>query len=134
MSLNSYVWDINNPNYAELELHPASPIVCIEYNPKDPHILLGGCYNGLIQYWDTRKGSEVRANMLTCMRVSPSPAVPAFRPFACSRTHVAHACSGSWPIFELLLEAHPCERAGNLLSRVSVLLPPNTPPARTRRP
>jgi len=31
--------------------------VCIEYNPKDPHILIGGCYNGLIQYWDDRKGS-----------------------------------------------------------------------------
>ncbi len=31
--------------------------MCIEYNPKDPHILIGGCYNGLIQYWDDRKGS-----------------------------------------------------------------------------
>ena len=58
MSLNSYIWDISNPNYAELELHPASPLVCIEYNMKDPHLLIGGCYNGMIQYWDARKGSD----------------------------------------------------------------------------
>jgi len=35
--------DVSNPNYADLELHPSSPLVCIEYNPKDPHILLGAC-------------------------------------------------------------------------------------------
>ena len=57
MSLNSYVWDVHNPNYPDLELHPASPLVCLEYNPKDPHILIGGCYNGLLQYWDDRRGS-----------------------------------------------------------------------------
>jgi hypothetical protein len=25
---------------------------CIEYNPKDANIVIGGCYNGLSQYWD----------------------------------------------------------------------------------
>lgn len=29
-------------------LKPVSPLVCLEYNPKDSHILLGGCYNGQI--------------------------------------------------------------------------------------
>mmetsp|Transcript_30238 Transcript_30238/g.59057 ORF Transcript_30238/g.59057 Transcript_30238/m.59057 type:complete len:567 (+) Transcript_30238:151-1851(+) len=57
MSLSSYVWDVHNPNYPELELTPSSPLCCIEYNPKDPHILIGGCYNGLLQTWDDRKGS-----------------------------------------------------------------------------
>jgi dynein intermediate chain 2, axonemal len=57
MSMNSYIWDVTNPNFPELELTPASPLVCLEYNPKDTHILLGGCYNGLLQYWDDRKGS-----------------------------------------------------------------------------
>jgi dynein intermediate chain 2 len=58
MSLSSYIWDVSNPNHPELELLPASPIVCIAYNPKDAHILLGGCYNGLLQYWDDRKGGS----------------------------------------------------------------------------
>lgn len=58
MSLSSYVWDVHNPNYPELELTPSSPLCCIEYNPKDPHIMIGGCYNGLLQYWDDRKGSS----------------------------------------------------------------------------
>jgi dynein intermediate chain 2, axonemal len=57
VSLASYIWDVENPNYPEQELIPASPLVCLEYNPKDPHILVGGCYNGLIAFWDTRKGT-----------------------------------------------------------------------------
>ena len=131
MSLNSYVWDINNPNYAELELHPASPIVCIEYNPKDPHILLGGCYNGLIQYWDARKGSEVRVIMLTCIRVSPSPAVPARPSHARALTSLIRVPEAG-PVLELQLEArrHTCwQLVGGLLS---LLLTP--PSARTPRP
>jgi dynein intermediate chain 2 len=70
MSLSSYVWDVSNPNYPDLELVPASgalpsassfanldplkrgacaALVCLEYNIKDPHLILGGCYNGLLQ-------------------------------------------------------------------------------------
>jgi len=58
MSLSSYIWDVTNPNFPEMEINPASPLCCLEFNPKDPHILLGGCYNGLLQYWDDRKGSS----------------------------------------------------------------------------
>jgi len=57
MSLLSYIWDVNNPNIPEQELSPSSPLCCLEYNPKDPHLLVGGSYNGLVAYWDTRKGS-----------------------------------------------------------------------------
>eukprot|EP00794_Sanderia_malayensis_P009172 gene9172-10145_t len=56
--LDSYIWDIESPNKPELALKPISPIICLEYNPKDPHILVGGCYNGQLGYWDTRKGSH----------------------------------------------------------------------------
>uniref|UniRef100_A0A8C9XEF2 Dynein, axonemal, intermediate chain 2b n=2 Tax=Sander lucioperca TaxID=283035 RepID=A0A8C9XEF2_SANLU len=58
MSLDSYIWDIENPNRPELTLKPASPLVCLEYNPKDSHTLVGGAYNGQIAYWDTRRGSQ----------------------------------------------------------------------------
>ncbi|XP_023672742.1 dynein axonemal intermediate chain 2 isoform X2 [Paramormyrops kingsleyae] len=58
MSFDSYIWDIENPSCPEMTLKPASPLVCLEYNPKDSHILLGGSYNGQIGYWDTRKGSQ----------------------------------------------------------------------------
>ncbi|NXX74612.1 DNAI2 protein, partial [Urocolius indicus] len=56
MSLDSYIWDLENLNKPELVLKPFSPLVSLEYNPKDSHILLGGCYNGQMAYWDTRKG------------------------------------------------------------------------------
>ncbi|XP_059183664.1 dynein axonemal intermediate chain 2-like [Centropristis striata] len=57
-SLDSYIWDIENPNRPEMSLKPASPLVCLDYNPKDPHTLVGGSYNGQIAYWDTRRGSQ----------------------------------------------------------------------------
>lgn len=56
MSQKSYIWDVNNPNTPDFELVPSSPLCCLEYNPKDPHILVGGSYNGLISMFDTRKG------------------------------------------------------------------------------
>ena len=56
MSPKSYIWDVNNPNFPEQELVPASPLCCLRYNPKDPHLLVGGSYNGLVSYWDTRRG------------------------------------------------------------------------------
>ena len=50
-SFCNYVYFINfseNPNKPELTLKPVSPIVCLEYNPKDSHVLVGGQYNGQI--------------------------------------------------------------------------------------
>lgn len=43
-----YIFILENPNKPEMVLKPVSPLVCLEYNPKDSHILLGGCYNGQI--------------------------------------------------------------------------------------
>nr|XP_056704684.1 dynein axonemal intermediate chain 2 [Euleptes europaea] len=57
MSYDSYIWDLETPNKPEMIIRPSSPLVCLEYNPKDSHILIGGCYNGQIAYWDTRKGA-----------------------------------------------------------------------------
>ncbi len=31
-----------------MTLKPVSPLVCLEYNPKDSHVLAGGSYNGQI--------------------------------------------------------------------------------------
>ncbi|KAK2150722.1 hypothetical protein LSH36_393g00019 [Paralvinella palmiformis] len=57
-SMESYIWDIENPNKPEMTLKPVSPLVCLEYNPKDSHVLIGGQYNGQVAYWDRRKGSQ----------------------------------------------------------------------------
>lgn len=57
-STDSYIWNIERPNAPEMTLSPSSPLVSIEYNMKDSHVLLGGQYNGQIAVWDTRKGSR----------------------------------------------------------------------------
>eukprot|EP00042_Codosiga_hollandica_P043770 m.420643 g.420643 ORF g.420643 m.420643 type:complete len:780 (-) comp56637_c0_seq4:151-2490(-) len=58
MSYDSYIWDIENPNVPEMTITPSSPLICVEYNPKDVHVLLAGCKNGQVAAWDTRKGSR----------------------------------------------------------------------------
>lgn len=58
MSTDSYIWNMERPNAPETTLSPSSPLVSIEYNMKDGHVLLGGQYNGQIAVWDTRKGSR----------------------------------------------------------------------------
>ncbi|KAG8236580.1 hypothetical protein J437_LFUL015766 [Ladona fulva] len=55
--VNSYIWEIENPNKPELVLTPPSPLACLEYNPKDPHCLVSGSRNGRVAFWDTRRGS-----------------------------------------------------------------------------
>ena len=56
MSCSSYVWDVNNPNTPDFELRAGSQLCCVNYNPKDASVLLGGHYNGQVAFWDTRKG------------------------------------------------------------------------------
>ncbi|XP_061597734.1 dynein axonemal intermediate chain 2-like [Cololabis saira] len=72
MSLDSYIWDVVKPNCPEMSLKPTSPIICLEYNPKDSHFLVGGCYNGQIVYWDTRRGSQpVESSSVECGHRDP---------------------------------------------------------------
>ena len=85
LPMYSFIWNTENPNKPEMTLRPPSSNVSLEYNPKvvfttwwwrdklhkeaqtivisfhyvyskDSHILIGGCYNGQLAFWDTRKG------------------------------------------------------------------------------
>ncbi|XP_057656309.1 dynein intermediate chain 3, ciliary-like [Diorhabda carinulata] len=54
----SYIWEVENPNRPLYTLKPEQPIVCLEYNQKDPHILASGQMNGQVAIWDIRKNAE----------------------------------------------------------------------------
>ena len=58
LPMQSYIWDIQNPNSPLRELLPSSSLCCLRYNPKQPEHLVGGCYNGLITFFDTRKSGS----------------------------------------------------------------------------
>lgn len=58
VNMNAYIWDVNNPNEPEMALIPTSPLTCIEYNPKDTPLLIGGAQNGTLFVFDTRRGSH----------------------------------------------------------------------------
>jgi len=62
--LNSYIWDVTNPNSPDFTIKPQSPLVSLVYNPKSTDNLAGGCYNGLIGLWDLRKGETPVAKTL----------------------------------------------------------------------
>eukprot|EP00026_Physarum_polycephalum_P001149 Phypoly_transcript_01150.p1 GENE.Phypoly_transcript_01150~~Phypoly_transcript_01150.p1 ORF type:complete len:421 (-),score=55.60 Phypoly_transcript_01150:701-1963(-) len=57
-SLSSYIWHIETSTQPFLELIPASPLCSIAYNPRDENIILGGARNGLVCFWDVRRGSQ----------------------------------------------------------------------------
>ena len=81
---NTFVLLLDDPTEPDLTIHPPSYLVSVEYNPKDPNILAGGCYNGQVSihslslsllpniitnlpislsyvqicWWDARKGGQ----------------------------------------------------------------------------
>lgn len=52
----SYIWDVNRPNAPDFTVLPQSPLCCLVYNPRSPDHLVGGSYNGMLGFWDLRKG------------------------------------------------------------------------------
>lgn len=58
MPMSSYIWDVNQPNAPDAEISAQSPLTCCVYNPRSSDHILGGMYNGLLGFWDLRKGSS----------------------------------------------------------------------------
>ena len=47
-----------DPTKPLLDLCPPYHLVSCEFNPKESHLLAGGCYNGQVCWWDSRKGGK----------------------------------------------------------------------------
>ncbi|XP_076680481.1 dynein intermediate chain 3, ciliary-like [Andrena cerasifolii] len=54
----SYVWDIENPVLPLTALKASSPLVTVEFNPRDPSLLIGGLVSGQVCTWDIRRSDE----------------------------------------------------------------------------
>ena len=52
----SYIWDITAPNQPDATLLPTSPLTTLAFNPRSPDHVVGGSYNGLLSFFDLRKG------------------------------------------------------------------------------
>lgn len=55
LPVQSYIWDVMNPNTPDTELTPPSPLCCLRFNPKSTDTLVGGSYNGLVTFYDLRR-------------------------------------------------------------------------------
>ncbi|EFN79166.1 Dynein intermediate chain 2, axonemal [Harpegnathos saltator] len=54
----SYIWDIENPNKPVMQLRSSSPLMSIEFNPRDPSMLISGLMSGQVCNWDIRVGNR----------------------------------------------------------------------------
>ena len=52
MPLNSYIWNLNNPNLPEKTLSPPSSLCTMVFNHKNSDIIVGGSYNGSLSFFD----------------------------------------------------------------------------------
>jgi len=56
MPMASFIWDISERNVPLTELRSHSPMVCCQFNGKQTDWLLGGCYNGILNWYDLKRG------------------------------------------------------------------------------
>jgi len=54
-SCDSYIWNLDRPNTPSSVLSGPSPLCSLQFNPRSPDILVGGCYNGLVALFDSRR-------------------------------------------------------------------------------
>ncbi|XP_077262113.1 dynein intermediate chain 3, ciliary-like isoform X1 [Temnothorax americanus] len=54
---SSYIWDIENPNTPVICLRSSSPLIIVEFNPRDPSMLISGLMSGQVCNWDIRIGN-----------------------------------------------------------------------------
>ena len=58
MPRESYIWNLNNPNFPEKTLLAPSPLCSMAFNHKHNDIVVGGSYNGSLSFFDFRVGSS----------------------------------------------------------------------------
>ena len=58
MPRESYIWNLNDPNFPEKTLMPPSPLCTMAFNHKNSDIVVGGSYNGSLSFFDTRQGNS----------------------------------------------------------------------------
>ena len=61
-----------DPTTPVVELAAPNHMVSCEFNPKDGHLLAGGCYNGQVCWLDDRKGGKPEGEIsLTAAHLEP---------------------------------------------------------------
>lgn len=57
MPRESFIWNLNEPNFPEKTLLPPSPLCSLAFNPKNANLVVGGSYNGSLSFFDLSVGS-----------------------------------------------------------------------------
>ncbi|KAG5448486.1 WD repeat-containing protein 63 [Clonorchis sinensis] len=57
-STHIILWSFADPIQPQLLLEAPEDILCFQFNPTDPNIVAGGCFNGMVVLWDIEKHME----------------------------------------------------------------------------
>lgn len=57
-SAHILVWSFKDPIHPEMVLQSPWEVAAFQFNPAQPHILAGGCYNGQVVMWDLSAEAE----------------------------------------------------------------------------
>ncbi|CAL8094691.1 unnamed protein product [Calicophoron daubneyi] len=52
------LWSFADPIQPQLLLEAPEDIICFKFNPTDPNIVAGGCFNGQVVLWDIEKNMD----------------------------------------------------------------------------
>lgn len=53
----SYIFDVERPDQGPIDkLRPPAPLLCVDFHQERSHLVVGGCYNGLVTLFDLRRG------------------------------------------------------------------------------
>ncbi|KAG2378979.1 hypothetical protein C9374_007617 [Naegleria lovaniensis] len=55
---NVYIWSFQDPTYPSYILNAPMDVNCLQFNPSNPNILVGGMINGQVILWDIEHGEK----------------------------------------------------------------------------
>jgi len=103
MPRESYIWNLNDPNFPEKTLLAPSPLCSLAFNQKQGDIVVGGSYNGSLSFFDTRAGNA-------------SGVVKPFRTTILEKSHHDPVYDVEWlTVGKTLSECVSCSTDGQLL-------------------
>ncbi|CAH8572973.1 unnamed protein product [Dicrocoelium dendriticum] len=94
-STNIILWSFADPIQPQLLLEAPEDIMCFQFNPTDPHIVAGGCFNGTVVLWDIESHMEDLRSVKAKMKAKNKPVLFSFDDTDPNRVPVSPYCAVS---------------------------------------
>ncbi|XP_041359893.1 dynein intermediate chain 3, axonemal-like isoform X2 [Gigantopelta aegis] len=89
------IWSFTDPIHPQLLLEAPDDIDSFQFNPSDPNIIVGGCYNGQLVLWDISEYADRLKAPRGGHRNKKKDVLPGFEDPNALKTPVIHYCAVS---------------------------------------